>query len=133
LQATIPPARGPVPVRRIAHAIVGGVLLIGCVNIANCCSPAPPRRRETRPAGDRCAGRLVRQLLTESLVLASLGRGPCVALAWLGTRLLTAADLPLPVDLRSTRADLRVLGRAVLVTLIAGALRPGAALLAPAA
>ena len=129
-QATIPPQlRGPVAgFVALLMAIVGGVLLIGCVNIANLLlARATARRREigVRLAIGAGRGRLVRQLLTESLVLASLGAVLGVALAWLGTRALTltAADLPLPVDLRLDIApDLRVLGFAVLVTLLAGAL-----------
>ncbi|HUK18585.1 MAG TPA: ABC transporter permease [Bryobacteraceae bacterium] len=106
-------------------AAVGAVLLIVCVNIANLLlARAAGRRREMaiRTALGARTGRLVRQTLTESLLLASAGGALGILL---GVGALRAILLRSGVDLPRISAvhmDGMVVVFAILVTLASGAI-----------
>ncbi len=104
-------------------ATVGFVLLIACANVANLVLVRTEgRQRELAVCAALGAsrGRLTRQLLLESLVLAAGGGLLGISLAWVGIRLLHATD---PVDLpRLAEVTLSapVLIFALVVSLISG-------------
>jgi predicted permease len=113
------PAADPVlvPIAVGLMGVVGLVLLIACANVASMLlARASSRQKEigVRLAIGATRGRLVRQLLTESLVMSSLGAAGGVLLAWSATRILGALNLPTPIPLVF---DLRIDRRALLFTI----------------
>jgi predicted permease len=111
-------------------AIVGFVLLIACVNVANLMlARAATRQRElaVRCAMGAARGRIVRQLLTESILLALAGGAAGLLIAIWGTSLL---PLILPRNLRfipmrpldRIELDTTVLVFTCLISVVSGAL-----------
>jgi putative ABC transport system permease protein len=83
----------------VLFGAVAFVMLIACVNVANLqLGEAVRRRREfaIRTAIGAGRGRLVRQVLTESLVVATTGSAAGLFVAWAGVRAIRAAA---PADL----------------------------------
>lgn len=105
-------------------AVAGFVLLIASINVASMLlARSVSRRREiaVRLALGAGTTRLTRQLLTESLVVFMLGGTAGVAVALLGTRMLTQIELPVDVPLSLDIApDFRVLAFTLAVAFVTG-------------
>ena len=104
--------------------ISGLVLLVACANVANLLlARGATRRAETsvRMALGAARGRLIRQMLTESILLGCMGGLAGLAVAYAGTRMILSLafpespNLPIPAS-----PSLPVLGFAFLLSLLTG-------------
>jgi hypothetical protein len=105
---------------RIATAVVGIILLIACINVGNLLlARGTTRQREiaVRLAIGAGRWRIIRQLLTESMLLAVLGGCFGLLLAWCGGQLLSAL---ISGAATSVTPDVRVLGFTGAVSLLTG-------------
>ena len=117
------------PQSRLALWMLGGavfcVFLIAAANVTSLSlarSAARAREMAVRAALGASAGRIVRQLLTESVLLAAVSGLMGTLLALAGIRLIRAfgpGNLP---RLNEVSLDLRVLGWALAISLLAGIL-----------
>ncbi|MBV9886700.1 MAG: ABC transporter permease [Acidobacteria bacterium] len=109
----------------VLFAAVGLVLLIACTNIANLLlarNAAREREMALRTALGAAPGRLVRQLLTESVLLSFCGGCAGLLLAGAAIRALSAVAPPELSLIPEVGLDLRVLGFTVVICLAAGIL-----------
>ena len=111
---------------RLLMIVSGLVLLIACANIANLLLVRGMRRKvelSLRTALGAARGRIIRQLLTESVVLASLGGIAGLAVAYAGAQMLLTLAFPgahgMPIH---ATPSLAVLGFAFGVSLLTGVL-----------
>jgi len=108
----------------VLMAVVALVLLIACANVANLLlarSAARQREIGIRLAIGASRGRLIRQLLTESLVLALIGGAVGILFAFWASQLLlrmvASGPNPVPLDIHP---DLRMLAFTLGVSLLTG-------------
>ena len=115
-----------VPAATALMAVVGLVLLVACANLASfLLAQARDRQRDVaiRLAIGASRRALIQQLLTESLLLATVGGVAGVLLSRAALSGLLGADLPLPIPISlDVSLDARVLVFAIVASAAAGVL-----------
>ena len=120
--------RGIRPALLILMGATGMVLLICCTNVASLLlARGLARQREItiRLALGANKRRTMRQLLTESFLLAGLGGIAGLALAYSGVRILVALAPAILPRIAETNVDLRVLGFTLLLSVVSCLLSGG--------
>jgi predicted permease len=119
---------------RVLTGVVALVLLVACANVSGLLlARARARQREVavRLAIGASRLRIIRQFLTESLVLAMLGGLLGVALAWQGSRLLlwliSTTPIPVAIDVTPDARTLAFMTIAALATVVIFGLAPALA------
>src|SRR5262249_7727005 len=106
----------------VMMAITGLVLLIACANVANLLlTRAEVRRKEIaiRLAVGAARARLIRQLLTESILLSLISGMSGILVAFLLSQLLLSFKPPYALTI-DDRLDMRVLGFSALLSILTG-------------
>jgi len=111
------------PALIVLACAVGVVMLIVCANLSNLLLARNATRQKemaVRVALGASRGRLIRQMLTESIVLSGAGAIAGVIIAVIGIRVLTRLDaISIPL-LTNVQIDLGVLGFTLLIAVVTG-------------
>ena len=117
---------GAMAAAAVMMVVVGMVLLIACVNVASLLlARATVRQKEIgiRLSVGASRGRLIRQLLTESMLLSLMGSALGLLGAWAATRAISGFAFPLPFPIGFQFViDLRVLLFTSVLAILTGVL-----------
>lgn len=110
---------------QLLSAAVALVLLVACTNVAHLLmarNAARQRELAVRVALGAGRMRLLRQLVTESVLVTSVATVAGVAIAWLGLRAIVAARPAALSELKDVHLDATALGAALLAAIVIGLL-----------